>query len=86
MVDTATQEVLSTIEGFKTHKVLGKGFSAVTKLASDAQGNPVALKVFDKTNPAFNSTQFKLLKQEVENAAHLKHPNVVNYISFSEDT
>lgn len=76
----------STIENFKITKVLGKGFSAVTKLAFDENENQVALKIFDKTDPKFNSSQFKLLKQEVENTSHLDHPNVVKYITFSEDS
>lgn len=76
----------SYIDGYKITKELGKGFSAVTKLGVDSNGNAVALKVFDLKDPRNNANMMKLLKTEVENTKNLEHPHVVRYLGFSEDT
>ena len=47
-------------------ETLGKGATAKVKAAVDADGREWAIKIFDLTNPKFNSRQFERLKLEVE--------------------
>lgn len=42
----------STIDSYTCIETLGSGISAKVKLATAADGTRVAIKVFDKTNPA----------------------------------
>ena len=54
------------------------------KLATDAQNNEYALKIFDLTNPRNNKKAIDLLKKEVEATQKLEFKHIVKYHEFSE--
>ena len=64
-VFTIINKMPSTIDNFTCIKTLGSGISAKVKLATLPDGNRVALKIFDKTNPKNSQKAMETLKQEV---------------------
>jgi serine/threonine protein kinase len=63
----------STIDQYTCIKTLGSGISAVVKLATDPQGQYVALKIFSKSNPQNTAQALKTLQDEVSAYMTLKH-------------
>ena len=51
-----------TIDNYKIGKTLGEGYSAKVKLAVDEEGNQVALKIFDLTDPEISDKAVKFVK------------------------
>ena len=51
-----------TIDDYKIGKTLGEGYSAKVKLAVDKEGNQVALKIFDLTDPEISDKAVKFVK------------------------
>ena len=54
------------IDNYTVGKTLGEGYSAKVKLAVDEEGNQVALKIFDLTDPEISDKAVKFVKQEVD--------------------
>jgi serine/threonine protein kinase len=73
------------LDGFTTGRTLGQGFSAKVKLATDAAGNSVALKIFNKSKDSYSPEFLKLCKTEVEKTKELDHPSLVKHYMVSED-
>jgi len=48
------------LDGYRTDRTLGQGFSAKVKLATDEAGNSFALKIFDKSKDSFSPDFMKL--------------------------
>jgi serine/threonine protein kinase len=63
----------SKIDQYTCIKTLGSGISAKVKLATDPQGQYVALKVFNKSNPQNTVQAMKTLQDEVNAYMTLKH-------------
>jgi serine/threonine protein kinase len=74
------------IDHFETLYQLGSGFSAVTKLAVDQEGNQVALKIFDLENNKISDNSLALLKTEYEATKDFCHENIVRYMTFNDST
>ena len=51
-----------TIDNYKIGKTLGEGYSAKVNLAIDEEGNQVALKIFDLTDPEISDKAVKFVK------------------------
>ena len=78
---------MSIIDGkYEVIRELGRGFSAVTKLARDSSGNMVALKVFDYSKGDMGEKQIELLKNEYEATAQFQHKHIVRYLDANWDT
>ena len=72
---------------FETTKVLGSGFSATTKLATDTNtGEQVALKIFDLSKGDINKKELDLLANEYENCKDFDHQHIVKYHACNFNT
>lgn len=75
----------STIDQYTCTKTLGSGISAKVKLARNAEGKRVAIKVFSKATSDEKRKAEETLKQEVEVYKNLQHPYMVNLIEYKAD-
>lgn len=76
---------INTLDGYALGRTLGTGASAKVKAARAEDGKEYALKIFKCDNPRFNKRALSLLKQEVEAALQLDHPNISKYYEFKEN-
>lgn len=76
----------SRIDGFTCVKTLGKGLTAIVKLAeSEKGGEQVALKIMDKSNSNIDENFWKTLHSEIITYNNLSHPFMVKLLDFRED-
>jgi serine/threonine protein kinase len=76
----------SKLDNYVCTKTLGEGISAKVKLATDQNnGQIVALKIFDKSDPKNDAKAIRTIRREVEVYSNLEHRHLVRLIDFKED-
>jgi len=76
----------SKIDNYVCTRTLGSGISAKVKLATNqANGQQVALKIFDMSLPYNTKKVLETIKKEVEVYSTLNHPYMVRLLDYKED-
>ena len=63
---------------------LGEGLTSEVYLATNPDGEQVALKILDRSNPNCSANALNYLMQEVRATQHLVHENVARCLAYRE--
>jgi serine/threonine protein kinase len=74
----------SNLDNYVCTKTLGEGAFGKVKEATDATGNKVAIKIFNKSKLGGDKV-IDSLKKEMAIYSTLSHPHMINLIAFKEN-